>query len=299
MKKSFLLLICLTTLLSSCDSYTGAGAFSGAQIGSVLGSAIGGISGGPRGSDIGTIVGMASGAAVGAAVGQAADQRRATRVSEAPRRPSADYDGAPYQDRYGQTVVPGYGSHQVTSSVAEPVAADTSNYGSGFDATNSGDDRIYDFQSSDYTGTYSAQQPQTHMPEQSSVEQLTKGLAYTPSLDIRNARFIDDNQDGVIQRGELCKIIFEVYNVGTQPVIDVVPTIIETTGNKHIYISPNMHVERIDPHKGIRYTAIITSDRGLRNGSARFCVSVVQGNRNISKVSEFNIPTSKAYVQDR
>ena len=81
--------------------------------------------------------------------------------------------------------------------------------------------------------------------------------------------------------------------------MDVVPTVLETTGNKHIYISPNMHVERIDPGKGIRYTAIITSDNGLRNGAVQFCVSVVQGNRNISKVSEFNIPTSKVYAQAR
>ena len=64
-----------TLLLSSCSSYTGAGAYTGAQFGSILGSAIGGISGGPRGSDIGTIVGMAGGAMVGATIGNAADRK--------------------------------------------------------------------------------------------------------------------------------------------------------------------------------------------------------------------------------
>ena len=54
-------------LLSSCDTYTGSGAYAGATFGSILGSAIGGLSGGPRGSDMGTIIGMAGGAAVGAA----------------------------------------------------------------------------------------------------------------------------------------------------------------------------------------------------------------------------------------
>ena len=299
MKKTFLLLICMSTLLYSCDSYTGAGAFSGAQIGSILGSAIGGISGGPRGSDLGTIVGMAGGAAVGAAVGQAADQRQASRVGDMQRRRSVERDGAPYQDRYGQTVVPGYGREYSEAPSDQESVVDSSSYGSGFDGSNSHDDRIYDFQSSDYTGNYSAQQPQTRMPQYSGVEQIAKGFTFTPSLEIRNARFIDDNEDGSIQRGELCKIIFEVYNVGKQAVMDVVPTVLETTGNKHIYISPNMHVERIDPGKGIRYTAIITSDNGLRNGAVRFCVSVVQGNRNISKVSEFNIPTSKVYAQAR
>ena len=59
MKKMMVLAVGATLLLSSCSSYTGAGAYTGAQFGSILGSAIGGISGGPRGSDIGTIVGMA------------------------------------------------------------------------------------------------------------------------------------------------------------------------------------------------------------------------------------------------
>lgn len=201
MKKTFLLLICMSTLLYSCDSYTGAGAFSGAQIGSILGSAIGGLSGGPRGSDLGTIVGMAGGAAVGAAVGQAADQRQASRVSDMPHRRSVQRDGAPYQDRYGQTVVPGYGSQYSDVPVDQEVVADSTSYGSGFDGSNSHDDRIYDFQSSDYTGNYSAQQPQTRMPQHSSVELMTKGLSYSPSLEIRNARFIDDNEDGNLSSG--------------------------------------------------------------------------------------------------
>ena len=48
---------CSSLLLSSCDTYTGSGAYAGATFGSILGSAIGGLSGGPRGSDMGTIIG--------------------------------------------------------------------------------------------------------------------------------------------------------------------------------------------------------------------------------------------------
>ena len=77
MKKVLIYAACATLLFSSCDSYTGSGAYAGVSIGSILGSAIGGIADGPRGSDIGTIIGMAGGAAVGAMIGQAADQRRA------------------------------------------------------------------------------------------------------------------------------------------------------------------------------------------------------------------------------
>lgn len=36
---------------------------------------------------------------------------------------------------------------------------------------------------------------------------------------------------------------------------------------------------------------MIKADRRLKNGSAKFCVSVIHGGKAISKVNEFNIPT--------
>lgn len=140
---------------------------------------------------------------------------------------------------------------------------------------------------------YTAQTPTVTMPATSSVENLADGLHYSPAIEIRNARFVDDNQDNVISRGELCKIIFEVMNRGKEVLYDVQPTVIEATGNKHIYISPGVHVEKIMPGAGIRYTALVKADNRLKNGKAKFCVSVVQGTKSISKVSEFNIPTRK------
>lgn len=270
-------------LMGSCDTNMGMGAYTGSSLGGILGSAIGGIAQGPRGSDIGTLVGMAGGAIIGGAIGSAQD-----------RKQEADLDRYK-RDRAARTARQQAGS---TLGNAQPqsVTHDTeasSNYGSGFDASNSGDDRIYDFSSSDYTGDYTAQQPETTMPLQSSVDELAQGLKYSPAIEIVNARFVDDNQDGKIQRGELCKLIFEVMNRGTQPVYDVQPTVVEATGNKHIFVSPNMHVEQIDPGKGIRYTALVKADNRLKEGTAKFCVSVLQGDSHISKVTEFNIPTVK------
>ena len=128
---------------------------------------------------------------------------------------------------------------------------------------------------------------------ESSVENLAGNLKYTPNTEIKNARFVDDNKDGKIERGELSKIIFEVYNRGNQTLYDVVPTVVESTGNRHIIISPNMHVESIQPNKGIRYTALVKADNRLKDGSAKFCLSVVQGEKQISKVCEFDIPTTR------
>ena len=302
MKKSIVLAMAALVMLSGCDSYAGSGAYAGASLGSILGSAIGGITGGPRGSDLGTIVGMAGGAIIGAKMGADADQRRADDIEQyrrerMERRNSRSCIGRTPRT-YGEDEV---GNDSISSQMYNNgiksssrgdtlVVAPDSVYRSGFNSTNSGDDRLYDFDGIDYTGNYSAQQPVTTMPMQSGVEKLASGMTYNADIEVRAARFVDENQDGKLQRGELCKIIFEVINRGANPLADVVPTVVETTGNRHIYISPNMHVESIMPEKGIRYTALVKADNRLKKGTACFCVSAIQGGTNMSKVSEFRIP---------
>lgn len=264
MKKVILLMLCSSLVMSSCDTYTGSGAYAGSSIGSILGSAIGGLSGGPRGSDLGTIIGMAGGAVVGAVIGSQVDQAQ------------ADREAAYQQDR-------------VERRSDYPSVTDNPEI---FDSNNEGDDRLYDFKGKDYTGDYSAQQPTTSMPT-ATVEELGARFSYSPILEIVNARFVDDNEDNCLNRNETCKVIFEIVNRGHEPVYDVVPTVVETTGNKHIFISPSIHVEKISPGSGVRYTAMVKADRKLKDGMARFCVSVIHEGKSISKVNEFNIPTKR------
>ncbi len=268
MKKVILLMLCSSLVMSSCDTYTGSGAYAGGSIGSILGSAIGGLSGGPRGSDMGTIIGMAGGAVVGAFIGSQADQAQ------------ADREAAYQQDRVERRSGSDYSNTPVTDN---PEI---------FDSNNGGDDRLYDFKGKDYTGDYSAQQPTTSMPT-ATVEELGARFSYSPTLEIVNARFVDDNEDNCLNRNETCKVIFEIVNRGHEPVYDVVPTMVETTGNKHIFISPSIHVEKISPGSGVRYTAMVKADRKLKDGMARFCVSVIHEGKSISKVNEFNIPTKR------
>lgn len=287
MGKSFIIGMSALLLLGSCDTYTGTGAYMGSTLGSIFGSAIGGIAGGPHGSDVGTIVGMVGGAVAGAAIGQATDQKQqAQREADiADMRARRAERQARRQGSYGNDNTYGHGNNYGYDNQGSDYS------GSGFDANNGGDDRIYDFKGSDYSGNYSAKQPDVNMPMQSSVDNLAENLKYTPDIEIKNARFVDDNQDGKIERGELSKVIFEVYNRGNHTLYDVVPTVVEATGNRHIMISPNMHVESIQPGKGIRYTALVKADNRLKDGNAQFCVSVVQGDKKISKVCEFDIPT--------
>ena len=282
MKKSLILSLSAAVVLSSCDTYTGSGAVTGGSLGSILGSAIGGIAGGARGSDIGTIVGMAGGAIIGASTGAKADRRAKEDVHD-------HYEKVQQRKARERRNQSGYDNYNQTDDYAQPNRVD----GSGFDSTNSGDDRIYDFQGSDYTGSYSAAQPNTKAPAESSVDKLAGNYQYTPNIEIINARFVDDNQDGVLSRNEVGKIIFEVLNRGDKTVSDVQPSVLETTGNAHIYISPSIHIESIAPGKGVRYTALVKADKKLKDGMARFALTVLQGQKSISKVTEFNIRTSK------
>lgn len=268
MKKVILLMFCSSLVMGSCDTYTGSGAYAGGSIGSILGSAVGGLSGGPRGSDLGTIIGMAGGAVVGAVIGSQADHEQ------------ADREAAYQQDRVERRSGSDYSNTPVT---------DNSEI---FDSNNGGDDRLYDFKGKDYTGDYSAQQPTTSMPT-ATVEDLGARFSYSPTLEIVNARFVDDNEDNCLNRNETCKVIFEIVNRSYSPVYDVVPTVVETTGNKHIFISPRIHVEKISPGSGVRYTAMVKADRKLKDGMARFCVSVIHEGKSISKINEFNIPTKR------
>ena len=255
MKKAFLWLMCGTLIVSACTSNAASGAYVGGEFGHIIGSAIGGIAGGWRGHHTGSIIGTIGGAVAGAAIGSAIDKSQERKMER-------------YEDR----------RHHDDS---------------GFDPNNSGDDRIYDFNSSDYNGDYTAAKPTINMPMQSSVENLAEGLKYIPHIEIRNARFVDANENGSISRGELCKIIFEIYNNGSAPAFDVQPSVLELTGNKHIYVSPSVHVEKIEAGKGIRYTSMVKADNRLNNGKLHFCLTVLVGNKAISKVVEFDVPTYK------
>uniref|UniRef100_UPI004027D227 hypothetical protein n=1 Tax=Prevotella sp. TaxID=59823 RepID=UPI004027D227 len=308
MKKSIAFVMCAVLTVTGCGTYAGSGAYTGASLGSILGSAIGGISGGPRGSDVGTIVGMAAGAVIGGAIGNQADQQNQAdydqyqrdKADRAARRHNQKNNAYDNQGAYSSQG--GYcpQSNGQTNNGYNGQPGDdriTFDEGNGEYGSKDSEADVYNFHSSDYTGSYTAQQPTTSLPATSSVEQLTEGMTYMPHIEIRNARVVDDNQDKVISRGELCKVIFEIYNTGQRPLYDIQPSVVEATGNKQIFISPGMHVERLMPGAGIRYTAMLKAGPRLGDGSVRICLSVLQGDNAISKVTEFEVPTSKKKVQ--
>ena len=251
MKKVIVYSLVGAMLLSSCST-TESGASNGAFFGSILGSAIGGITGGYRGSDIGTIVGMAGGAVVGAAIGQASEKEEQRKYDEYMRRRN---------DQSGFD--PNNGGDQ-----------------SGFDPNNGGDDRIV---------------MEEEVPSQTvTLDELKRmegfNVNINESIHLRHEDFSDANGDGFITPGEECKVSFEIMNNSDVEIFDVIPTVIETTGNKHIHISPTVRIESIRPHQGVRYTATVLADKRLKDGNAVIRVTVTQGRNDIASMAkEFNI----------
>ena len=60
---------------------------------------------------------------------------------------------------------------------------------------------------------------------------------------------------------------------------DVQPLVNELTGNKHLHVSPNLHIESIAPGTGVRYTATVLADKRLKDGQAVLRVAVAHHDR--------------------
>ena len=167
------------------------------------------------------------------------------------------------------------------STARTQVAPNNDNYDqSGFDPQMRGDDRI--------TIDGMGEQP-SPLHHNSFAE---------PPLVIRNAGIYEDIRDGMLTRGETCKVIFEIANNSNHPINDVFPLVKEITGNKHIHISPNLRIESLAPHQAVRYIATIQADRGLHNGQIEVRIGIAQGSTLInSQIRQFTLPTAKKVKQ--
>ena len=112
-------------------------------------------------------------------------------------------------------------------------------------------------------------------------------------LQITNIRFIDDNRNQAIDAGESCKIIFEIVNAGDVAAYNIVPVVEETSGMKHLQISPAAQVAYMEKDDRIRYTAVINAGKRLKSGEAVFRVYTSESNGAVSDIHEFSIPTHK------
>ena len=256
-------------MLSSCNTYEGQGAYAGIQLGGIFGSAIGGLNGGPRGSAMGTIVGMTGGAIVGAAIGAAQEKKEKQEL----------------HDRYEKVRQAREQRQQMGTDDVYPYGQEED--GSGFDASNGGDDRLYDFQ----IGGSESAAAEPEAEKQFPVFHVGED-AHAGNVEIRNIRFVGNHGDKTIARNEICEVSFEVYNTSKSTIFNVQPSLTELTNNKHIIISPAIRVEQIAPGKGVRYTAMIKADNRLQDGQITLLASVSKGNQSMDMV-EFTMSTMK------
>ena len=89
-------------------------------------------------------------------------------------------------------------------------------------------------------------------------------------------------------------MVFEVFNNSSMPILQILPTVSEITGNKHIRISENVLVESIMPGRGIRYTAVVKADNRLKDGEAIIRIAVLHQNKEVvSQSREFPLQTTR------
>ncbi len=278
MKQVIMSVVCLSLIVSGCGTAE-QGASSGAMFGSIIGSAIGGISGGYRGSDIGTLVGMAGGAAVGAAIGASSEKARMEKY-EAARREREERAARRDRRAYGVSGTLEYGGDD-----------------SGFDPTNSGDDRItFDPVPSPAESGMPVAADSIHISSVSagchrsvSLEQLRHGMQPSGSccpdnglqIEICNVEFSDADGDGAISGGEECRVTFEIMNRSAVPVYDILPFVTDTTANRHIAISPSVRVESIAPGRGVRYSAAVVAGKRLKAGEVVLRLGAARGSDNV------------------
>ena len=130
---------------------------------------------------------------------------------------------------------------------------------------------------SPYNDTYKNPTRREQYSRNNPDEYYTYRTSLIEGLQIENIRFIDDNHDQVLQPGERGKIIFNIYNRGTQTLYNITPCI--SVDKKQISISPSAIVSSLQPGKGCTYTAAILTSPRLRNGVASFAISFQDGNK--------------------
>jgi len=272
MHQKLALLLAVIFLFSSCYN-AGSGAYNGASMGALLGGALGGLQGGPRGHDRGTIIGILVGGAAGAAIGAAQEAKRERAYEEA--RAQARVERPTRADRRNSR------RRQTERQERQQQAADTYAY------------------SQPATQGQGMPQEQT-MPQEQGVQygDNAGGNQYgqaepTSVLTLRNLRFVGEDGNQAINRGETCKIIFELANSSGRTVTDVVPYVFESNGNDQLEISPTARIESIRNGDAVRYTAHVKASQKLKDGTAYFCIQVATDGGEFVTLRTFSVATAK------
>ncbi len=124
-----------------------------------------------------------------------------------------------------------------------------------------------------------AAQQQIQYEDNGYYNQGTYNNSYTSSgainpLQIENIPFVDANRNRTINPNESSKIIFDIYNDGSEAVYNIVPVVQDLSKSKAITISPSTMIECIQPGAGFRYTATLNAGKKLKPGEITIRVAL-------------------------
>ena len=117
--------------------------------------------------------------------------------------------------------------------------------------------------------------------------------AYSPyaNLEIEELRFVDENNNRMLDAGENAKLVLIIRNTGRDYVYDIAP-VITVTGTKQIYLSPTAIVKELGPGKAVRYQSEVIATKKLKNGTADFSIGFSDGDK-LYTMRSFQLRTSK------
>jgi len=116
---------------------------------------------------------------------------------------------------------------------------------------------------------------------------------YSPfaSIEIEELRFVDENNNHVLDADERAKLVFIMRNTGRDYVYDIAP-VITVSGTKQIYLSPTAIVKELAPGKAVRYQSEIIATKKLISGTADFSIGFSDGDK-LYTMRSFQLRTRK------
>ena len=122
---------------------------------------------------------------------------------------------------------------------------------------------------------------------------LKTAEARQESIVIKSFALKNNRNDLSLVRNESATLVVELYNANDTTLYNVEPIVQEVTHNKHILLSENVKISRVEPYSTIRCTFNVVADKRLNNGSAIFTIKVKQNNRLVSLDKMLEIETRK------
>ena len=128
-------------------------------------------------------------------------------------------------------------------------------------------------------------------PSYGRYDETRNYSATAGQLSIENIVFADANNNHVLESGERAYITCDIYNRGTQAVLNVAPVV--GCNEKRIAISPTAIIGDLYPGQGMRYKAAVVAQRRLKDRVVGFSILVSDTAGRPLAMQEFSIRTAR------